>query len=205
VFGRGKSQQSEPAQAGTIGAGAPAAKPVGKGRPTPTRREAEARNKRPLVGPALPANASKEQRKAARRAAREQLNAERALQRQALITGDDRHLPPRDKGPARRWTRDYVDARRSVGEYFLPVALVVLGMSLIRIPIFQLASLIALYGMLLLVIVDSFLAARRIKRETFARFGDQAQGCSRYGVMRMLQLRRTRMPRPQVPRGQFPT
>ncbi len=209
MFGRGSKEQS--ATGATAGGGAPSmitdltAKDGGKGRPTPSRREAEQRNRRPIVGgQALSPNATRQERKAARAAQREAGNAQRALQRQALITGDERGLPARDRGPARRWVRDYVDARRSLGEYFLPVAIVVLGMSLAPAPQFKLISVILLYGMVLLVAVDSWLLRRRLKREATSRFGDQAAGVASYGMMRSLQLRRTRLPRPQVQRGQWP-
>ena len=46
---------------------------------------------------------------------------------QALREGDERHLPPRDRGPVRKYVRDIVDSRRSVAEYFLPLALVILA------------------------------------------------------------------------------
>jgi Flp pilus assembly protein TadB len=150
----------------------------------------------------LPANATKDERKAARRAQRAATNAERARQRQALLTGDEAHLPARDKGPARRWARDYVDARRNVGEMFLPVALVVLGMSMV--PRLQIPSMVLLYAALLAMIIDSFVLRRTLKRRTEERFGDRAAGAAGYGMMRAMQMRRWRMPRPQVGRGEFP-
>jgi hypothetical protein len=202
VFGRGKSEQDKAAAAAAASA---TLKEGGKGRPTPSRKEAEQRNRRPIVGgQAISPTASKAERKAARQAQREVANRERAVQRQALVTGDEKHLPARDRGPARRYVRDYVDARRSVGEYFLPVAVVVLGLSLAPSPLLKLVSVVALYGMVLVVAVDAFLLRRKLKRETEARFGDKAAGAATYGMMRTLQLRRTRLPRPQVQRGQYP-
>lgn len=184
----------------------PDLKAGGKGRPTPTRREAELRNRRPLVGgPGLKPNATKAEIKAARKAGREAANAERALQRQAMFTGDEKNLPPRDSGPARRWVRDYVDARRGIGEFFLLFALVALLLSLVRSPLIQAASTILLWSVMLAVAVESFLLRRKLKRETEARFGDQATGAAGYGMLRALQLRRTRLPRPQVTRGQYPS
>ena len=129
---------------------------------------------------------------------------ERNLQRQALLTGDEAHLPARDRGPARRWVRDYVDARRNIGELFLPMALIVLALSLVKVPTVQLAAMALLYGAMVAVIIDSVLLRRRLKRETEQRFGDKATGAPGYGMMRALQYRRFRMPRPQVARGQFP-
>jgi hypothetical protein len=202
VFGRGKSHQAAAAATEALAA---ESKVGGKGRPTPTRREAERRNHRPIVGgsPINP-NATKAERKAARKAQREVLNAERALQRQAMFTGDEKHLPPRDRGPARRWVRDYVDARRGIGEYFLALALLALLLSMVRVPLVQVIATLVLWGFMLAVVVESVLLRRKLKRETETRFGDKAVGAGGYGMVRALQLRRTRLPRPQVGRGEFP-
>ena len=93
---------------------APAQAP-GKGRPTPTRKEAEAANKRPLVV---------DDRRSAAKRDRSQVKAQRDLEYQAMLSGDDRHMPARDRGPVKRFARDYVDSRLNIGSYFLPVALV---------------------------------------------------------------------------------
>jgi hypothetical protein len=200
VFGRTKTQQPGASTEPSV------VKVGGKGRPTPSRKAAEARNRHPVVGsPQLRAGASKEEKKAARAAQREAMNADRARSREALVTGDDRYLPTRDKGPARKFARDYVDARRGLGEYFLPFAVVILVASLVPIPALKLASVFLLYGVVLAVAVDSFLLRRRLSKLTVARFGDKAAGAAGYGMMRSLQLRRTRLPRPQVQRGQFPS
>jgi hypothetical protein len=180
-------------------------KASGKGRPTPSRREAEARNRRPVVGsqPLRP-GASKEEQKAARAAQREAMAAERAKTREAMMTGDDRHLPARDQGPARRFARDYVDARRSLGEYLLPAAVTVLALSLVNIPIMKLLSLLGLYLVVLAIAVDAFLLRRKVQRLATERFGDKARGVGGYAMMRSLQMRRTRLPRAQVARGRYP-
>ena len=61
-------------------------KQSGKGRPTPRRREAEQRNRHPVVGASkLSPNATKEERKAARAARREALAAERGKAREAMV------------------------------------------------------------------------------------------------------------------------
>ena len=62
MFGRGKSEQAP-----TTPAVDSLTKESGKGRPTPSRREAEQRNYRPIVaGKALSPTATKAERKAAR-------------------------------------------------------------------------------------------------------------------------------------------
>jgi Flp pilus assembly protein TadB len=156
-------------------------------------------------GPVVRPGASKEERKAAKTAQRKAMADERNRSREALLTGDERHLPERDKGPARKFARDYVDARRGIGEYFLIFAVVVLGLSVIPSRIVNVASIVLLYAVVLAVAVDSFLLRRRVGRLTVAKYGDKAAGVGTYAMMRSLQLRRTRLPRPQVQRGQFPS
>jgi len=156
-------------------------------------------------GPRLSPNATKEERKAARATQREAANAERLKQRQALISGDERYLPPQHRGPARRFARDYVDARWNLGEFLMPVAVVVLGLGLIpKMQPFTLVAVPLLYLFLIVVVVDAFFLARRINRLVMAKFGPQAAGAGRYGALRSVQMRRLRVPRPQVSRGQYP-
>ncbi|HEY6796963.1 MAG TPA: DUF3043 domain-containing protein [Kineosporiaceae bacterium] len=200
MFGRSRTTQTTALPA------TPSAKVGGKGRPTPSRREAEARNRRPVVGsPRLRPGATKEEKKAARAAQREVTATERARTREAMITGDERYLPARDQGPARRFARDYVDARRNLGEYLLPAAVLVLVIGMINIPAMKLASLIGLYLVVLVIAVDSYLLRRRVARLTTEKFGDKARGVGGYAMMRSLQMRRTRLPRPQVERGRYPS
>ncbi|GAB6897848.1 DUF3043 domain-containing protein [Kineosporia succinea] len=207
MFGRDKAastaapQEPQADQAVKVG---------GKGRPTPTRRESEARNKRPLIGaPPAPKGATKEERKAAKEARRAAAREERVKAREGMNRGDERFLPARDKGPARRYVRDYIDARRNIGEYFLPVALISLVMGMVNVPALRLVSLVVLYGFVLVVAVDSYLLRKRIQKKVDAKFegrsGSGAAGAGTYGMMRALQFRRGRMPRPLVNRGEFPS
>jgi hypothetical protein len=205
VFGRRNSTQAEASQAA---AAEDAVRQAGKGRPTPKRREAEQRNRQPLIGAArLPANATKEERKAARAAARQAANVERLKGREALLTGDERYLPAQHRGPARRFARDYVDARLNLGDFLFPVAIVVLGLGLVPVPAIRPYTLIAvplLYLFLLVVLVDAYFLSRRINRLAYEKFGAQSAGAGRYGALRSLQIRRFRLPRPTVKRGQHP-
>jgi hypothetical protein len=95
-----------------------------KGRPTPKRSEAEASRRTKVTVP--------KDRKEASKQSRERMRAEREKQRTALIAGDERYLPARDKGPVRRFARDYVDSRWSLAEFFLPYAVLVLILSIVR-------------------------------------------------------------------------
>jgi len=172
----------------------------GKGRPTPKRSDAQARNKRPLV----PTD-----RKAAGKVSREAAREERARMQVALTTGDERHLPHRDRGPQKRFVRDVVDARRNVGEYFLIIAGASLLISLLSSSLGSRGLLVAttllIYVMLAIAIVDCFVLSRRLKRALAQRFGtDLEPGLTGYGVTRALQIRRLRRPIPMIARGAAP-
>lgn len=176
-------------------------KPGGKGRPTPTRREAEAARKAALRKP--------RNRKEAAAYRREKVRAERAKMQQAMRTGDDRYLPAADKGPVRRFARDYVDARWSVMEFALPVLLVV---SLIGVVFSQqflwLAGMVNLFFlvMILLIAADWFLLTAGLKKMVAVKFPDEsAKGLGFYAVRRTMQMRRWRLPKPMVKRGEKPS
>jgi len=165
-----------------------------KGRPTPKRKEAEAARKVSSLAPA----STKAEKKRAKEAAR----AARIASRAAYMRGDENALPSRDRGPVKRFVRNYVDSRRSIGEYFLPIIFVVLIFTLIPSPIFQLGSIALMYGVLLISVVDGFFLSRRIKALAAERFpGGEFKGIGMYGWLRSTQMRRMRMPKPQVKAG----
>ncbi|HST84736.1 MAG TPA: DUF3043 domain-containing protein [Kineosporiaceae bacterium] len=206
MFGRDKTSAPPASTPAARNATSERVKEGGKGRATPTRREAELRNRRPVVGaPPPPRGATRAERKIQRNERRTAAREARIRGRVALANGDERALPSRDKGPVRKFVRDYVDARRNLGEFFMPVALVSLAIGFIGVEQARVLSLILLYLMVIAIAVDSFLLSRRLKRVTQAKFGDKGTaGSGAYGVMRALQLRRMRMPKPQVERGQYP-
>lgn len=173
------------------------AKQGGKGRPTPKRREAE-RGRKTIGAP--PKN-----RKEAAKGHRQAMRAQRIKARESMASGSDEFLPARDKGPVRRYARDFIDSRRSIAEYFLLGAFVIFLLSSFggRQPSLVLASSLAFYGLLLLIIVDSTILSRRLKREVRTHFPDAStKGLTAYAVMRSLQFRRLRMPAAQVNRGE---
>lgn len=174
-----------------------AARLAGKGRPTPSRREREAANKRPLV----PSD-----RKEAARQARAQAAAAREKARLGMAAGDDRYLTPRDKGPQRRFVRDYVDARYSVGELMIPVMLLVIVLTFIPVPAFQVYGILVLWAFFLVAVIDAVLLGALLRRRLAARFGadNVERGVRWYAAMRAMQLRVMRLPKPQVQRRQFP-
>lgn len=165
-----------------------------KGRPTPKRKEAEAARKVSSLAPA----STKEEKKRAKDAAR----AGRIAARAAYMRGDENALPARDKGPVKRFVRNYVDSRKSIGEYFLPIIFVVLFLTLIPSPIFQIGSIIIMYGVLLISVIDGFFLSRKIKSAVIAKFpGTELKGIGMYGWLRSTQMRRMRSPKPQIKVG----
>jgi hypothetical protein len=146
-------------------------------------------------------------RKRARQEARVKRNEQMALTRRAMVTGDDRHLPPRDKGPVRRYIRDYVDARWNMGEFMLPVMVIVLALTFLRDPGIVAISTAITYSIILVAVLDTFLMWRRCRRQLVEKFGADrlGKGNGMYAAMRAFQLRRFRMPRAMGPRGQYPS
>ena len=157
-----------------------------KGRPTPKRSEAQTQRRRASSAPV-------DRKEAAKR------------QREALASGDERYLPARDKGPVRRFVRDFVDSRFCIAEFFLPLAVVILVLSMVRVGSLQNIALLLWLGVIVLIVVDSIGLAFRLKRQLNERFPNESKrGAVAYGLMRTLQMRRLRLPKPQVKRGERP-
>ena len=119
MFGRGKSDDSqtpapvtEESHSGT------------KGRPTPSRKEAQRARKQFLKTPNDP--------KAAKAAQREADRTAKQRAREGMAAGDEKYLPARDRGPAKAFTRDFVDSRFTIAEYFIFIAVAVLLLGFIK-------------------------------------------------------------------------
>ncbi|MDH2424585.1 DUF3043 domain-containing protein [Sphaerisporangium sp. TRM90804] len=181
------------------------AKVAGKGRPTPKRREAEGRRRQPVTAP--------NNRKEAYKQARERQAAERVRAREGMLRGDERYLPVRDRGPARKLARDWVDSRRTVSQYFLPVSLLLLVVLWV-VPLFggQTGMLLYSYAitflwplMIVVVVASSIWVSQRVKKEASAKFpGESLKGVGFYAAMRAMQIRRLRFPPPTLLPGGEP-
>lgn len=167
-----------------------------KNRPTPKRRDQEAARRRPLV---------QTDRKAARAGDKQARRDQARRTREAMLTGDEKNLPARDKGPVRRFVRDSVDRRWNPGEFLLPLMLVVLVLSFTT-PTFASYAFLGVYVLILLAVLDAVLLWRRTRTALQARFGADTptKGLGMYCGMRMFQMRRTRLPKPMVDRGDAP-
>jgi hypothetical protein len=172
------------------------ARTSGKGRPTPKRSEAQGR--RPGPPPPPPTT-----RREAYKRTREQQAARRSETRQGAARGDDAYLPARDRGPARKLVRDIVDARRNVGSFFLAIAGVALIGTVVPSLVVRNYASFLLFGFFLLLVVDSVVLSRRIKRKVGARFPEtqKTRSLAWYGISRATMIRRWRFPKPDVPLG----
>ncbi|MYR05173.1 DUF3043 domain-containing protein [Gordonia sp. SID5947] len=183
-----------------------------KGRATPSRREAEGRRRGPVAPPPTTRAEARARKKAMKssmsreekRKLSDDRRSQRTEQREKMMAGDERYLMPRDKGPAKRFTRDLVDSRRNFAGLFMPFAIVLIVVMFVpQIAVFA--------NMLLLVFVvfmaiDAFILGRLVNRRVRERFPDvdSSQTGFRlgwYAFTRAMQLRMMRAPKPQVSPG----
>ncbi|MEU3618343.1 DUF3043 domain-containing protein [Streptomyces sp. NPDC006872] len=168
-----------------------------KGRPTPKRSEAQTQRR-------SAANTTTSRKDAAKRQ-REERRAQMDRQRQALAGGDERYLPARDKGPVRKFARDFIDSRFNVAEFFLPMAVIILVLSMVRVGSLQTIALLLWLVVIVLIVLDSFVTSFRLRKQLAERFeGQNRRGAVAYALMRSLQMRRLRLPKPQIKRGARP-
>lgn len=170
-------------------------KPGGKGRPTPSRKEAEAAARARAKVPR-----TRKEQMAAQRAARGESSQR---MRQAMKTGDERYLPARDRGPVKRFIRDFVDSRFSFIELMVPLLILsmVLGYSGNR----SMVSIgnTVLFTTLVVIVFDIVMLRFRLRKELARRFpGESTKGTTLYAAMRSLQMKFLRLPKAQVKIGE---
>jgi len=184
---------AEPASSATT----PAPTASGKGRPTPTRKEAEAAaRERARAGL---------DKKAAQKLQREKRAETNRRMREGMKTGEEKYLPVRDQGPVRRYVRNWVDARISVAEFLLPLLLAIMALQASGSARLQSFSSGLWLATLLLLVVDTFWIRFRLHRDLRAKFPDEdLRGTTFYALLRMLQLRFMRLPKPTVKLGGKP-
>lgn len=168
-----------------------------KGHATPTRKEREAANQRPLV-PSDRKGASKEYRA-------QQAEA-RNRARIGMAAGEEKYLPIRDRGVQKRYARDYVDARYNVGELMVPFMFLVIIMTFLPDQNIAQLGILTLWGFFFIAIIDVLFATWSLRRRIDAKFGEgkMERGVRWYAAMRTLQMRQLRLPKPQVKRREFP-
>jgi len=176
----------------------------GKGRPTPKRRDSEARRRGPVPPP------PRTQREAYRRSrgSKEQRRKETRERHERMMAGDDKYLLPKDRGPGKAYARDIIDSRRNLMGLFMPMAIVVLlsyfaNVANPALPIQQ-YMMLACLAFLLAMIIEAVLLGRIVTRKVRARYPDERAGTlslSWYTFTRASQIRKLRVPRPKVGPG----
>ena len=165
-------------------------KSSGKGRPTPTRKEREAANLKPLVG-----NKSKEAMVAARAKQRE----DRLKVRQAMLSGEEKYLLGRDRGPQRRLARDVIDNRYTLIEGLMPLmVLFLLITSATSDSVKNIITLVMIIA-LITVTIEVSLLHRIIKSRVKEKLGADTKlqkGTWFYVFTRGMQPRPLRIPKP---------
>jgi Protein of unknown function (DUF3043) len=165
-----------------------------KGRPTPKRSEAERRRRQPYSAPT--------DRKAATQQSRDRDRATRARRNEAMRRGENWALPRKDQGQVRALARDYVDARRSISEYYMFGVLVLVV--LLFLPALRKSAVIdyAVLVILAVIVIESIFVSSRVIKLAQQRFpGESTRGLRMYVAVRNTQFRRLRMPAPRVKPG----
>lgn len=134
---------------------------------------------------------------------RQQANRE---QQARMAEGDPRFLPARDQGAERAYVRDWVDARRSLSNWVMPMALVLIVVMFLTYAVPSIATIINAVAMVILVIfaIEGVILARRCNNAVRAKFpGTTEAGFSLgfYAYSRASQPRKWRIPRPRVELG----
>ncbi|CAN5444710.1 DUF3043 domain-containing protein [soil metagenome] len=170
---------------------------VGKGRPTPKRRDAQGRRSGPPPPPPTT-------RKEAYRRMRETQATGRKDNRAAAAMGVEAALPRRDQGPARRLVRNIVDSRRNIGSVFLLIAALVLVGYFIPDSRIRSYTVVLWMAFFVAILVDSVFLGRKIKHLVQERLPDSTEsnrGLIWYGITRATMVRRWRFPKPVVSVG----
>ncbi|MFC5946584.1 DUF3043 domain-containing protein, partial [Micromonospora harpali] len=157
-----------------------------------------------------PVNAP-QNRKEAYRQLRERQTQERAKAREGMLRGDERYFPARDRGPARKFARDWVDSRRVVSQYFLPFSILILLLTWIPFPVqirgyvYIAVITIGWPVMMVGVLLTSVWVSWKVKKLVAEKFpGENTRGVGFYAAMRALQIRKLRFPPPTVLPGGKP-
>lgn len=191
-----------------------------KGRPTPKRNEVEREHgvrHEAYEAPTTPAEArkrrkelkasmSKEEYKAMKQRERDQAARERRRVNERMMAGDEKYLMARDKGPERRFVRDWVDSHRYLMNLFLPMTLIVIILMIIGVKNPQVANLASIVMMVIFLIMigEGIWLARKLNRQVRERFPETTQGkfgIGIYAFTRATMIRRLRTPAPQKQPG----
>ena len=182
---------------------------VGKGRPTPKRREAEGRRGPVAPPPKTQREAIKRSKEQGKSLTKDEKRAMARTNRERMMSGDEKYVLPRDRGKVRAYVRDLVDTRRNVAGILLPIALLSFVILLIPFPIVQAYGPLVLLVAIVAAVLDSVIFGRQLAKKVREKFpngdgsGLSTKGSSLgfYAFNRACLIRRWRVPRPRVESG----
>lgn len=206
--GKAQGSQSPPgAQTAEALEKSKAAASAGKGRPTPKRSEAEASRYRTVTGSTTsgrgPVKAPDPRRKATPEE-KSKARTDRTRQLQAMRKGEEWALGPRDRGPAKRLARDYVDAHRRPMEFYMYVLVLLLFAIFASRSSAAVGSYMQIFLLVVIAViaVDAWFLRRSVFKIVRERLPNEStRGLAFYAIMRGLQLRRFRTPAPRLRPG----
>jgi len=191
-----------------------------KGHATPKRKDVERErgiNTAPAEAPEsysemrrrrkeLKASMTKEEYKAYKKKEREQRNARNKEIQDKMDAGEEKYLLERDRGPERRFLRNWVDSRHMLSAWLMPVMLVLLVFMFIGTRQPMIANTASIVGMVIMLVflAEGIYQGRRAARAVREHFPDtNLKGWSLgfYAWTRASQPRRLRTPKPQVEAG----
>ncbi len=165
-----------------------------KGAPTPKRSEAQSGRRQPYQAPT--------DRKAASQQSRQRGRDDRVRRTQALQRGEQWALPRKDQGPVRALARDVVDSRRGIGEYYMIMVVVLIVLLILPGKSTKLIADAVVLALLALILIEGWFVGNKVKKLAAERFpGQSTQGVMLYTTMRGISMRRMRIPKPRVNRG----
>ncbi len=180
-----------------------------KGRPTPKRSEAERDRYQSIQGgrssgtrtssagrPAAPRTPEQKARD------KDRDRSDRSRRMDAMRRGEEWALGPRDKGPARKLARDYVDAHRRPSEFYMYALIVLLVLLVTHNKALNNYVSYLVVALIAVILIDGFFIRRALRKLVAERLpGESSRGLTMYAVMRALQIRRLRVPTPRLKPG----
>ncbi|MFI5609713.1 DUF3043 domain-containing protein [Amycolatopsis sp. NPDC051903] len=177
----------------------------GKGRATPSRREAEGRKRGPVAPPPTNMREAMRRNRELRKAnpvSKDERRAAAKERRERMMSGDDKYLPVRDRGPVKAYVRDLVDSRRNILGLFMPLAILVFLALLVPVPAAQQYITLVCMAMLLVMAIEGVVNGRKISRLARERFPKEpTRGVGWYAFVRASQIRKLRVPKPRLRPG----
>ncbi|SNV05727.1 hypothetical membrane protein [Corynebacterium ulcerans] len=151
----------------------------------------------------LKASMSKEEWKAYKRERAEEGKQRRREAQAAMDRGDERYLLQRDRGEERRYVRDLVDSKRYIGNFVMPLALILLVILFIGRWVPEFASAMSFVALIFIAAfaIEAIVLGRKTARAVRERFPDTSESgfaIGAYAYGRVTQPRRWRTPKPQV-------